>query len=120
MVNSVSERKIVARGDPLNSICELGAKPEPITASVKVVAPAATLAGLSVLMAGLGKLITPPQDARSKTPSMKTPAEIFLRRLKFFCPSSLSNRLSPVDTQRQPERLLEMTESSNWDVPSFF
>lgn len=77
IVSSFSLKKIVARGLPLNSICELGANPVPITASVNVVAPAATLAGFSVLITGRGKLITPPQEVSSPMPSNTPVVRIF-------------------------------------------
>ncbi|MGB6876639.1 MAG: hypothetical protein WBD87_11450 [Candidatus Acidiferrales bacterium] len=88
-VNSVSERKIVARGSPLNKTVELGANPEPFTASVNVVDSAATLAGVSVEISGTGKLITPPQEAKSSIPTINAAAESFERKLK---PVFLSQR----------------------------
>lgn len=109
MVSSFSLKKIVARGNPLNSIAELGANPFPITASVNVVEPAATLDGLSVPITGLGRLITPPQEVSSPMATTKPAVKIFSPKL------NSSDSLLPVclGTLQQHERLLEMTESGN-------
>lgn len=109
VVSSFSLKKIVARGKPLNSIAELGANPFPITSRVKVVEPAATLEGLRVAITGLGRLITPPQEASSPMASTKPTVKIFSRKF------NSDGSLLPVcqDTLQQHERLLEMSESGN-------
>lgn len=92
-VNSVCERKIVVCGTPLKVTVELGANPEPSTASVNVVVCVATLAGFSPEIAGTGKLITPPQEAKSSIPTINAAAESFERKLKPVFPPPTFGRL---------------------------
>lgn len=72
---------MVWRGAPLNKIVELGANPEPFTISVNVTEFSGTVAGDKELTAGLGRLITPPQDASKMSAAIKIPLEIFARRV---------------------------------------
>ncbi len=101
-VNSVSERKIVARGRPLKFTVELGANPEPFTASVNVVDSAATLAGVSVEIAGTGKLTTPPQEVKSSIPTINAAVESFERKLKpVFLPHAFGRLFEDHGNQKE-------------------
>lgn len=85
---------------------ELGANPEPFTVSVNVADCDATLAGLSVEIPGTGKLITPPQELKSKIPITTAPVPSFERKLNpFLLPqytqatSKTANRKSTKDDE---------------------
>lgn len=81
-VNSVSERNVEICGAPLKVTLELGAKPEPSIASVKVGDCDGTLAGFSAEIDGTGKLTYSPQEANSNIPTISAPAESLERKLK--------------------------------------
>ena len=71
----------------MNRICELGANPVPLTVKVKVTEPATTLEGESEEMLGVGRLMTPPQDATTVALASKTPNKNFEQRFKSFSPA---------------------------------
>lgn len=75
-----------------------------------------TLDGLSDVMTGFGRLITPPQESKASAAATK----ISLRVLRFRANSVLPTRTYVLQmlnlSSAQPERLLEMRHGGNRDV----
>lgn len=88
-------------GTPLNSIVELGANPVPFTVNVKVVESATTLAGLTEVIPGTGKLIYSSQEAKSRIPAINAAVVSFVLSLNRFLSLPLTRTTLRKNSQRE-------------------